>query len=42
MVKFTQSFAVWLFTYHRDKYVPISFGHLEELTEEMSKEYIEW
>lgn len=42
MVKMTQSLSVWLLKYHRDKYVPISFGHLEDFTDEMKKEYIDW
>ena len=28
--------------YHRDLYVPISFGHTELLTEEIYNEYLEW
>ena len=38
----TQSMEVWLFTYHRDKIALISLGHLELLTEEMAREYVEW
>lgn len=38
----TQSMVVWLLTYHSDKFVPISFGHLELFTKEMAKEYAEW
>ena len=38
----TQSMEVWLITYHRDKFVPIAFGHLELFTEEMAREYVEW
>lgn len=39
---FTQSMEVWLAKYHRDKMVLLMFGHLEEFTEEMAKEYTEW
>lgn len=38
----TQSMEIWLATYHRDKFVPIMFGHLEVFTEEMAREYAEW
>lgn len=42
MPTMTQSMEVWLFKYHRDKMVPLMFGHLELFTEEMAKEYTEW
>lgn len=42
MATMTQSFEVWVFTYHKDLFVPLMFGHTEVLTEELSKEYIEW
>ncbi|MBO5969006.1 MAG: hypothetical protein J6S14_10980 [Clostridia bacterium] len=42
MATMTQSFEVWLFTYHRDLFVPLLFGHTELLTDELQKEYIEW
>ena len=42
MVKLTQSLAVWLMKNHRDKYTLITFGHLEEFTDEMKEEYMEW
>ena len=42
MIKLTQSLQHWLFENHRDKIVPIMFGHLEEFTEEMQKEYLAW
>lgn len=42
MLIMTQSMEVWLFTYHRDKVVPLMFGHLELFTEEMAREYAEW
>lgn len=38
----TQSMEVWLFTYHKDLFVPIMFGHLELFTDEMTREYLEW
>lgn len=38
----TQSMEVWLFTYHRDKFHLIMFGHLELFTEEMARAYVEW
>ena len=42
MVKMTQSFSHWCWTYHRDIYTPLMFGHVEELTPELWQEYIEW
>lgn len=42
MIKFTQSFSEWLFKYHKDIYGLILLGHLELLTEEMQKDYLEW
>ncbi len=42
MIKLTQSLSHWLFEKHKDKLVPIMFGHTELLTEEMWDEYIEW
>ena len=42
MVKMTQSFEHWLFTFHKDVFNLILLGHLELLTDEMKKEYIEW
>ena len=42
MVIMTQSLEHWLFKFYRDKLVTISFGHLEDFTEEMQKEYLEW
>lgn len=42
MVKLTQSLAKWLLKYHRVKYVLITFGHLEEFTDEMKEEYAKW
>ena len=42
MVKLTQSLQHWLFENHKDKLSLIMFGHVELLTEEMYKEYLEW
>ena len=42
MIKMTQSFETWLFKYHKDLFSPLLFGHIELLTEELSKEYIDW
>lgn len=39
---FTQSMEVWLFTYHRDLFVPLMFGHLELFTDELAREYADW
>lgn len=38
----TQSFEHWLFKFHKEKFTPIMFGHVEEFTDEMKKEYLEW
>ena len=42
MIKLTQSLEHWLFENHRDKYALISFGHIEEFTEDMQNAYLEW
>lgn len=42
MVKLTQSLQHWLWENHRDKLHLILLGHVELLTEDMQKEYIEW
>lgn len=42
MVRMTQSFEVWLFTYHKDLIAPLMFGHTELLTDELAEEYIKW
>ena len=42
MVKFTQSMNHWLWEYHTELIVPLMFGHLEELTAEYAREYLEW
>lgn len=42
MIALTQSLSMWLLKYHKDKYITISFGHLEDFTEEMKQEYLNW
>ena len=42
MVTMTQSFEIWLITYHKDIFHLVAFGHMELITEEMAKEYFEW
>lgn len=42
MVILTQSLEHWLFENYIEKFPLILFGHLEEFTEEMQKEYREW
>lgn len=42
MIVLTQSLEQFLFRFYREKLSLILFGHLEELTDEMKKEYLEW
>lgn len=42
MVTMTKSFSVWCFTYHKELYSLLMFGHAELLTRELWEEYIEW
>ena len=42
MIDITLSLRKFLWKYHRDVYVSITFGHLEMYTNEIEKEYIEW
>lgn len=42
MVKFTQSFSHWLWKNHRDIYALVLLGHVELVTDEMTKNYLEW
>lgn len=42
MVILTQSLEMWLAIYHPTKLPLIIFGHLELLTDEMARDYIEW
>ena len=42
MIVLTQSLEHWLFEIYREKLSVIMFGHLEEFTDEMKKEYLEW
>ena len=38
----TQSLEQYLARYHRDKFVLISFGHIELLTDEIVCDYLDW
>lgn len=42
MIILTQSMETFLWKYHREKLAAICFGHTEEYTKEMAKEYIDW
>lgn len=42
MVELTKSFSFWLFKYHREIYALVLFGHLEEITDEMYDDYLQW
>ena len=42
MYKLTCSLKNWLIKYHKDLYVPISFGHVELLTQELQEDYVKW
>ena len=42
MIRMTQSLSTFLLKFYRDKYTLIQFGHLEEFSNEMRKEYFEW
>jgi len=42
MVKMTQSFRAWCLKYHSDIYSPLMFGHTEEFTEKLAREYGDW
>jgi len=42
MIILTQSLEQFFFRFHRDKLATILFGHLEDFTEEMKAEYLEW
>lgn len=42
MVKLTQSLERWLWVNHQDKIGLIMLGHIELMTEDMQKKYIEW
>lgn len=42
MVTMTKSFSVWCFTYHKELYSLLMFGHTELLTRGLWEEYIEW
>ena len=42
MVRLTQSLLQYLWDNHREIIVPLTFGHLELLTDEIWNAYIEW
>ena len=42
MVKMTLSFSHWCWTFHREIYPLLMFGHVEELTPDLRREYIDW
>lgn len=42
MIVMTQSFEEWLTRYHLDLFGLLLFGHLEVLTPELRREYVEW
>ena len=42
MVKLTQSLKKYLENYHSDIIIPLTFGHIELLTQEIWEEYIDW
>jgi len=42
MIRLTQSLAHWLMENHMDKLPLIMFGHIELMTDEMSRDYLAW
>lgn len=42
MVRMTQSLEEYLTRYHRDIVFLIAFGHMELLTQEICKSYLDW
>ncbi len=42
MAQMTESFQQWCIRYHKEIFVPLMFGHIELLTEELQNEYLEW
>ena len=42
MVKFTQSMQKWLFKYRPELIWPLTFGHLEEFTDDDLRAYLSW
>ena len=42
MIKMTKSFEVFIARYHKDILVPLSFGHIELMTDEIWEEYVNW
>lgn len=42
MIRLTQSMKAFLGKFHRELIVPITFGHVEVITDEVKKEYLKW
>ena len=42
MVTMTLSFKTWCLRYHLEIYSLLMFGHIELLTDDMLREYVEW
>lgn len=42
MVKLTQSLKEWLWRYHPNLIVPLTFGHIELFTPELESQYLAW
>lgn len=42
MLKTTKSFEIFIFRYHKDILIPLSFGHIELMTDEIWDEYVCW
>jgi hypothetical protein len=38
----TKSFEIFISQYHKDILVPLSFGHIELMTDEIWEEYVNW
>ena len=42
MIEMTKSFEVFIARKHKDILVPLSFGHIELMTDEIWEEYVNW
>lgn len=42
MITMTKSLSAFIWKYYKDLYVPLTFGHIELLTDNIQEEYIEW
>lgn len=42
MVKLTQSLKQWLWEYHRELIVPLTFGKVELFTPKLESQYLAW